>query len=399
MGFLIRLYHHLADQERLEWLMGFAMYDERVYEVVNQHHLVPSILQTLPYSLAAQFLARGMCYDSIREEVVSNFPYLCRMLSSCKTVAEGAALSSLIGNCGLLEQQRMQILCHDEVYQLMILSDSIFAQRAALRLLAYACSDDSLSDTVVQLQYRSDILKHINKVFVSTPDVVSRRLSLRCLALMGGFNESRADVKQTEASLYAISQVVPEFMAYFLTTFVYVGLRMWLRRASGAGKRWEVHRRAFFSSMYCGLLGVYCGSILEYRLNKCRVLYARPQKQYKNPRKDESSCDIAYTENSYLNLNDITQRVRQMQLTTYGITTSFLLVSSLRLTQVTFPAWMGDVAWRYPFVPRLFPALVGLPTASRCLAPFVVVPFTIVYVLRPNNWGTSFYDYYIGMWM
>lgn len=71
-----------------------------------------------------------------------------------------------------------------------------------------------------------------------------------------------------------------------------------------------------------------------------------------------------------------------MQLSTYLITGTALACSLLPLTSVTFPKFMGDVAWRHPFVPRLFPAILGMHAASRCLVPFIFAPFTIISLLR-----------------
>lgn len=60
--------------------------------------------------------------------------------------------------------------------------------------MSYIFCDDILSDAVAQLQYKSDILNHINKTYMTTPDFVSWRFAVRCMSLAGGYNEDRSDV-------------------------------------------------------------------------------------------------------------------------------------------------------------------------------------------------------------
>ncbi|ORC91728.1 uncharacterized protein TM35_000053240 [Trypanosoma theileri] len=396
MGILTNLYETLATQGRLELLLTLGMYDERVYEVVERHHLTDKIIDMLPSPQAAMFLSRGMAYDCINEEVIRNFIKICMMLSRYKTVEEGASLAELIGNCGVPEQYRMNMFNFSETYRHMILSKSYFPQRSVLKLLAYIFCDDILTDAVAQLQYKSDILNHVNKVFVDTPDFVSWRFSVRVMSLAGGFNEDRSDVEYTEALTRLVTRTIPEFFLYFTVTFVYAMFRHYPRRVRGIIPRWLARQRALFSGVYCGLLGIYVNSILEYRVHRHRMLYEVRKSQEFRRRRGAKRRGTEYIQNTYFdNLEGVTRRIHSMQCTAYTITGGALLLSLLPLTPIKFPKWMGDVAWRHPFVPRLFPTVLGMHSASRCLVPFVFAPFTILTAARFNGAGATLYDRYV----
>ncbi|RNF04297.1 hypothetical protein TraAM80_05211 [Trypanosoma rangeli] len=396
MGFLANFYETLAKEGRLDVLLLFGMYDERVYEVVDRHRLANDIVKLLPSPRAALFLSRGMVYDCINEVVIRDFIKICMMLSRYKSVEEGASLAELIGSCGIPEQYRMSMFNFSETYRHMILSKSYFPQRSVLRLLSYIFCDDILSDAVAQLQYKSDILNHVNKVYVDTPDLVSWRFSVRVMSLAGGYNEDRSDVEYTELLTRVVTRMVPEFFIYFTATFVYAMFRHYPRRVRGITPRWLARQRALFSATYCAILGVYVNSYLEYRIYKHRILYELRKSQEFRRRRGAAKRGIEYHENKYFdNLEGVTRRVYSMQSTAYGTTGGALLLSILPLAPVKFPKWMGDVAWRHPFVPRLFPAVLGMHTASRCLVPFVFAPFVTVTISRFNGWGATLYDRYV----
>ncbi|EPY30334.1 hypothetical protein STCU_04118 [Strigomonas culicis] len=399
MGVLPTFYEKLANEKRLELLVTLGMYDERVYEVVERHRLAPDIVAMLPSPAAAKFLTRGMCYDVISEEVIRNFVRICMALSRYNTVEEGATLADLIGSCGLPEQYRMQMFNFSETYRHMILSHSYFPQRAVIRLLSYIFCDDLLSDAVAQLQHKSDILNHVNKVYVTTPDFVSWRFSVRCMSLAGGLNEDRSDVEYTEALTRFVTEMVPDFITYFVPTYLYARFRFYPKRVRGITPRWLARQRAFFSATYCGLLGVYCHSLLAYRIHEHRVLYELRKSQEQRRRRGAQRRGVDYEPNHYFDdLQAVTRRIYLKQSSVYTLTGVGVLVSLLPLTSVTFPKWMGDVAWRHPFVPRLFPALLGMHAASRCLVPFVLAPFAAVTAAKTNEWATL-YDRYVQMRM
>ncbi|EAN99271.1 hypothetical protein TcYC6_0073430 [Trypanosoma cruzi] len=396
MGFLTDYYDKLAKEGRLDALLIFGMYDERVYEVVDRHHLANEILNMLPSPRAAVFLSRGMVYNCISEVVIRDFIKICMMLSRYKSVEEGASLAELIGSCGIPEQYRMNMFNFSETYRHMILSRSYFPQRSVLRLLSYIFCDDVLSDAVAQLQYKSDILNHVNKVYVDTPDFVSWRFSVRVMSLAGGYNEDRSDVEYTEALTRVVTRTIPEFFIYFTVTFFYAMFRHYPRRVRGITPRWLARHRALFSAIYGAVLGVYVNSFLEYRIYKHRVLYELRKSQEYRRRRGAARRGIEYPENKYFNnLEGVTRRIYSMQCTAYSVTVGALLLSMLPLTPVKFPKWMGDVAWRHPFVPRLFPTLLGMHTASRCMVPFVFAPFVTLTIARFNGWGATLYDRYV----
>ncbi|EAN79173.1 uncharacterized protein TEOVI_000371800 [Trypanosoma equiperdum] len=400
MGLLTRYYEKLAEQGRLEQLIVFGMYDERVYEVIDRHKLAGSITALLPSSQAAAFLSRGMAYDCVNEEVLRNFIKICMMLSTYKTVEEGASLAELIGSCGVPEHYRMSLFNFSETYRHMILSKSYFPQRAVLKLLSYIFCDDVLTDAVAQLQYKSDILNHVNKVYVDTPDFISWRFSVRVLSLAGGYNEDRSDVEYTDALTRLVTRTIPEFIVYFGATFMYAMIRHYPRRVRGITPRWLARQRAVFSAAYCAFLGVFVNSILEYRVHKHRMLYELRKSQECRRRRGAEKRGVDYTPNTYFDsLEGVTRHIYSMQLTTYGASASMLLLSLVPLVPVKFPKWMGDVAWRHPFVPRLFPAILGMHAASRCMVPFVFAPFTIMTALRFNGWSTTLYDRYVELRM
>lgn len=396
MGLLVDYYETLARQGRLDLLLTLGMYDERVYDVVGRHRLASSVVDMLPSPRAALFLSRGMAYDCINEEVMRNFIKICMMLSRYTTVEEGASLAELIGSCGIPEQHRMQMFNFSETYRHMILSKSYFPQRSVLKLLSYIFCDDVLSDAVAQLQYKSDILNHVNKVYVETPDFVSWRFAVRVMSLAGGFNEDRSDVEYTEALTRVVTRTIPEFFVYFTTTFFYAMFRHYPRRIRGITPRWLARQRALFSALYCAILGVYVNSFLEYRVHKHRVLYELRKSQEYRRRRGAARRGTEYLPNTYFDgLEGVTRRVFLMQCTTYGVAGGALLLSMLPLSPVKFPKWMGDVAWRHRFIPRLFPALLGMHTASRCMVPFVCAPFITVTIARFNGWGATLYDRYV----
>lgn len=400
MGFLTNYYEKLAAEKRVSTLISFAVFDERVYEVVDRHHLTPAIMEMLPAPEAAHFLTRGMAYDCINEEVIRNFVPICMMLSRYETVNEASTLADLIGACGFPEQYRMQMFNFSETYRHMILSQSYFPQRAVLRLLSYIFCDDVLSDAVAQLQYKSDILNHINKVFGTTPDFVSWRFSVRCMSLAGGYNEDRGDVEYTEALTRGVTETLPEFFTYFVVAYFYARFRFYPKRVRGITPKWLARQRAIFSATYCGALGIFCNTVLEYRVHQHRILYETRKSQEFRRRRGSARRGSYYESNTYFdNLQGVTRRVSLMQTTTFTVTALGLMGSLLPLTAVKFPKFMGDVAWRHPFVPRLFPAILGMHAASRCLVPFVFAPFMAVSLAKFNTNGVPLYDYYVEMRM
>lgn len=391
-----RLYEQLAESQNIEWLTYLAQYDERVYDVVDRHHLTPLIIGALPNPQAAQFLARGMVYEPVYNEVMQNFIRICMHLSQFSTVEEAVALGELVSSCGLPEPYRAQLFNFSETYRHMILSNSYFVQRAVLKLLAYVFCDDVLSDAVAQLQYKSDILNHVNRVFTVSPDFVSWRYSVRVMSLAGGYNEDRSDVEYTDKLVRVLTKVLPEFLTYFSITFCYAMMRFYPKRVRGITPRWLARHRALFTATYVGIMGILVNSVADYRAHNHRVIYELRRAQEMRRRRGAERRGAPYDANPYFdNLSGVTKRVFGIQCQSYLVAGTMLGVSLLPLTKVQFPKWMGDVTWRHPFLPRLFPSLMGLHAASRCVVPFALAPFTLTTVLCSNQNGVTLYDYYV----
>lgn len=376
--------------------MYWAQYDERVYEVMARHHLIDAVIAELPAPPAAQFLSRGIVYDPVNKEVLKNFVRICMFLSQYSSTDEGSSLAELVAACGIPEEYRAQLFNFSETYRHMILSRSYFVQRAVVKLLSYVFCDDILSDAVAQLQYKSDILNHVNRVFTDTPDFVSWRFSVRMMSLAGGYNEDRSDVEYTDLLTRVVTRALPEFVMYFCATFCYAMMRFYPKRVRGITPRWLARHRALFSATYCGIIGVLVNSFTEYRAHQHRILYETRKAKEMRRRRGAQRRGIEYEPNVYFdNLEGVTRRVFSIQCQSYLVAGSMLAFSMVPLTKVKFPQWMGDVVWRHPFVPRLFPCLVGLHAASRCAVPFVVAPFTLTTIFNSNNSGTSLYDWYV----
>ncbi len=388
------------DAEGLVWLLYCGQFDERVYDVVAKHGLVPAVVDLLPSPQAAYFLSRGMVYDDFSTVVLKNFVRICSLLSRYESVDSAVTLAELIGYCGLPEHTRLTMFNFSETYRHMILSRSFFPQRAVLRLLSYIFCDDMLSDAVAQLQFKSDILNHVNKVYVDTPDFVSWRFSVRVMSIAGGYNEDRSDVEATERLTRLVTKALPEFAIYFTTAFVYGLFRHYPMRVRGIVPKWLARQRAVFGAMYCGCLGVLLNSFTEYRLYKQRSMYELRKSQEMRRRRGAEKRGVVYDANPFFDtLQGGTRRIFATQCKTYAVIAGALTVSMLPLTYVKFPKWLGDVPFRYPMIPRLFPGLLGMHAASRCLVPFVAAPFFIVTAFNSNSCGVSLYDRYVELRM
>ncbi len=253
-----------------------------------------------------------------------------------------------------------------------------------------------MSDAVAQLQFKSDILNHVNKVFVDTPDFVSWRFSVRVMSIAGGFNEDRSDVESTEKLTRLVTKALPEFVIYFGAALAYGLFRHYPQRVRGIVPRWLARQRAAFGACYCGLLGVYLNSYTEYRLYQQRSMYELRKSQEMRRRRGAARRGVVYDQNPFFDTTEgATRRIFSTQCQAYGYVAAALMVSMLPLTNVKFPKWMGDVPFRYPLVPRFFPGLLGMHAASRCLVPFVLAPFTLVTAINSNSCAVSLYDRYV----
>ena len=181
-------YEKLADNGQVQLLLYASYVDERVFEVVVRRGLLPDVIKMLPDPDAARFIARGICYDEINQIAYRNLVPIASFLARYEGVSQGAALAEVIGNMSIPESHRMELFNFSETWRHMILSRNVFAQRATMKNLSYLFSDDFLQDAVAVLQYKSDILNHVNRIFVDTYDFASWRFSVRVMSLAGGFN-------------------------------------------------------------------------------------------------------------------------------------------------------------------------------------------------------------------
>lgn len=284
-------------------------------------------------------------------------------------------------------------------------SGAVVAQRSVVRMLAYLCSDppshsasassryndhdddvpqgqgqtvdndgSPVTAAVTALHHHSNLLSQANRVFLESPDCISRRFAVRAIALIsGGFDDRRCHVYRTETLTHVVTVMVPEFICYAGVGFLYAYTRFladnrWLSstpKSIGSLRMPRLQgsplRRAVFSAAVCGGLGVCSHSLVDY-------LAARRRRYLFDVSPAPSAADELERVESTL------RSVRRWQLGSY-LTTGVLLAGTLLpLQSVTFPRFMGDVCWRFPFVPRLFPALVGLPSRSKCLIPYVLLP-------------------------
>eukprot|EP00796_Vickermania_ingenoplastis_P008674 gene8674-6097_t len=373
----------LAAQGKWEQLMQLGLYDDRVYSVVARHPAWDEIIhssllgEAAPSAVALTFVANGMAYRSVQERVVPHVEELSNRLchlTAPEDVHCAAALSRIVGNCGApLARDPGLALAAAPAFDALLASTSIFAGRAAVRLLAYLCSDPEAfgPHAVTALHRASGVMEGANRISVHSRDFVSRRFAICCLTLMGGMGGDRRLVMRTETTTEIVTRIVPEFCIYAGCCFPYAFARFLVggRRQAAAAEaaavqglgpaalrllRWRgtAAQRAALSSAVCGAIGVMSHSGLEFALSRRRAALALEP--------------------------DGAERVSRVARVAYAGTAAVLACTCLRLQSVEFPRWMGDVCWRAPFLPRFFPAVVGLPSASPRLIPFVVAPFLAV---------------------
>jgi hypothetical protein len=389
-------YDSLARKGDIDTLMFAAKYDERVYETVVRHDLLPAVIGALPSAEAAKFLSNGIYYSEVSGAAMVNFVPICSHLARYETAAQGAALAELLGNIAAPEAHRTDLFNFSETFRHLILSRNLFAQRGVMRCLSHMFSDDFLGDAVAVLQYKSDILNHINRLYVDTPDFVAWRFSVRVMSLAGGYNEDRVEVDKTERLCRFLTQVLPEFGMFWLVGFSISVFRHRPRRMHGEIPKWLSRARARMSGTVCGLLGVWTNSALDYRMMRERQYYELHYAAEMRRRKGAAARGKDFADNKYFdNLEGVTRRLFTVQAQHYGGAGAVLGASLLPLKKIMWPEFMGDVVWRHAFIPRLFPVTVNLPAASKCFLPFVVSPFLTASALVAGFNGLQAYDHYV----
>lgn len=250
------------------------------------------------------------------------------------------------------------------------------------------------------------------------------------------------EMYRVEAFTYAMRVIKPEAIAYGGAGWVYALGRFWastpsfnsaaqrISHPSGGGKRWSIpgwggvhdvsaffspaqqrrHRcitllcRASLSGVVCAMCGVYSHSLLDWRRRQLLLSHLSPP-THSDINGIDRKAKLAFTSTTSWSassggsasqpLEDIllSQRVVRLQAITYASTAVALATSCWRLQSIAFPRWMGDVCFRFPWMVRLFPSVVGLTPSStssfsvsttKSLVPYVVTPFLLVSWWRSN---------------
>lgn len=345
--------------------------------------------------LACNFLARAIWYPEVQEAMKPIFIPLASKLSRYEDWRSGSALSELFSVYSIPDETHLELFNYSESYRHLILGRSLLAQRAVLKLLAFLFSNDFLQDAVAVLQYKSDILNHINRAYVDTPDFVSWRYSVRVMSLAGGYNEDRTDVERTDRMCQYVTRAVPEFLLYFTTAFAYGMFRYFPKRAKGKIPKWLRRRRAIWSGLVCGALGVYANTYCRMRLEKLRKQFDFLRHQELRRRRGAERKQIPYQHNTYFETNEhISRKIWMRQVRDYSTVAGLLVVSCIQIPKFKWPAFMGDVVFNYPIMPTIFPTAVNLPCTSRSFIPYIVVPFVAASaVLRYAQ--QPIYDWYV----
>lgn len=389
-------YEDLARKGDITTLVKIGRFDERIYEVLVRHELVPQLMNELSDPTVARFVARGMMYQPISDNFIGEkLINSCSALLSHRSAAEGASLAELIGNCALQEKYRTRLFNLSETHRHMLLVHNPFAHRATLRLLAYLFSYDDVSDAVASLQQKTDILNHVNRIYVKTFDWVSERFSVRVMSLAGGYNESRLEVDKTERMVHFVTRGVPEFFSYFLVGFSYARIRHYPQRVQGIVPKWLARHRALFSGFWCACLGFYVNCYSDWKQYRHRIKYEFRHAQEMRRRRGAAIRGVPFENNKYFDsLVGVTRHVFSMQCSTYMVVGGALAFTCMPLPRINFPKFMGDVPFRYPYIPRFFPMILGMHCASRCAVPFVFAPFCAMTAFFKCG-NASLYDRYV----
>jgi hypothetical protein len=171
--------------------------------------------------------------------------------------------------------------------------------------------------------------------------------------------------------------------------------RFYPRRVQGKIPRWLRRRRAIFSGVVCGALGVFSNSYMDWRLNNKRAEFDRLYNQEMRRRRGAEKQKRHYQPNTYFDsLQGVTRMLWVSQVKFYATIAGALAMSCFPMYKIAFPKFMGDVVFRHPWVPTLFPIVVGLPATSRSLIPYIVLPFAAATVIQ-RQLGAPIYDHYV----
>ena len=403
-------YEHLLTDptpENMELLIQLARWDERlVHLIINEPKLLYKVTDRIgvgdvnqkekkvdPY--ACNFMANACWYPQVQEAMKPLFIPLASKLARYDDWRSGSALSDLFSTYSLPDGTHLELFNYAESYRHLIIGRSLLAQRAVLKLLAFLFSDDFLQDAVAVLQYKSDILNHINRTYVDTPDFISWRYSVRVMSLSGGFNEDRTDVEETDRLCNYITRALPEFLLYFSVAFTYGMFRYFPKRAKGKIPKWLRRRRAIWSGFVAGCLGVYSNTYCRMRTERMRKEFDLLRNQELRRRRGAQRKNLKYHDNTYFDTTEhISRKIWLRQARDYATVGGFLFLSCVQIPKFKWPAFCGDVVFNYPIMPTLFPTTVNLPCTSRSVIPYIVVPFFAASAMMRYA-GQPLYDWYV----
>ena len=393
-------YQRLAEEGDVSTLARFALYDERAFAAGSTHPATAVLpcfqIDHLRDPPVARMVANGQCYAAYAGPTLRHFIPICSALARYNGAAEGSSLSQIVGNAALYEEHRLPLFNFSETFRHLLLSRSLFAQRGTIRAFSYMMADDFLGDATALLQYKTDVMTYVNRVFTDTPDLVSWRFSVRAMGLAGGYNEDRHDVDKTEAFCHIFMSALPDFAFFYALGLGYALVRQRPNRTKGIVPLRMSRARARFAACITGTLGVMNNALLDYRVQRVRQQHEEKYGQEMRLRTGAKRTGRPFQEDRrFDNLDDVTNRIWRKQRFTYGLTAAVLLASVVPMPHAKFPAFMGDVVWRFPWIPRWFPALVGMPCASKCFIPYIVAPFLACQWIKYETHKTPLADYYV----
>ena len=386
-----------GDERSLNRLLYLFTWDERVAHCLSTYGLNPTILdaflnthsETLlrptRRAWAARYLSQTVFYDKeCGDRIAERFARICQILSLATHTSTKVATAELLIHIARLQPYRSGLFDYSESFRHLLQERDPFYERAVCGCLAYLFCDDYLGESVTKLQYKTDVLNYINKLFLETHDFSAWRYSVRCLSLAAGYNEDKTDVDETRKLIHRVSHMLPEFTLYFLPTFIYARIRHIPRGPYIIHvPRWVAFRRALLGATFCGLLGVYSGSWTTWKLDHFREKFALARQQEMRRRRGSKISGKACKEQHALDdIKRITQTIFLRQYWSYTVTLGALFLSLYPLRPVRWPGWCGDVKWNFPLGPVLFPLSFGVAAPYKRLIPYILVPFCGVKLLQ-----------------
>ena len=397
-----------GDTDSTAKLLTLAKYDERAVRALCSHKpLIPSLVKSLEdFDATAahklriiEFFRKAVFYDvEAGDYLVVSFQRICSVFSLAESVPLKAAAAELIINIGRVQPYRAYLYNFSESYRHLLITRDPFHERAVCGNLAYIFCDDYLGDAVQKLQYKTDILNYINKLFLQSFDFGAWRYSVRCMCIAGNYNEDKADVDNTRDLVFLMNRFVPQFLLYFIPTFFYARYRHTLKGdLARHTPRYVVRWRSLFGALCCAMLGVYSGTYHEYRMDALRERFAEERQREMRKRFGFKNAGKAYKERTeFDSIDKVTQSLFWKQTRMYCFTAAMLMASQYPLSVWKRPEFMRYADKYWEILPVLLPRLMGVPAPFRRVVPFIIVPFVTV---KTFEWGVlstaTWHDYFV----